>query len=241
MTNIVLLCRDRYRLTQQALTSLHDHTAPDSYNLTLVDDGSSDFRTQRLLRVTAEDSRVTLLELMNSGHVIAQMKNLGVAWSEQRFGRGDWLYLSDSDVYFRDGWLKKLTLAACATEPHGFRLFGGQLHPFHRPTEGVAILDHGTGVLGHMVIECQILDGPSWLMRWSTWDLCGPFKRDAAPGPCQSEEYPFCQKIVNDEDKKIGVIVPHVVVHTGLTQTNGKDAPGRAERELIIPKGVLAE
>lgn len=233
MTNIVMLCRDRYRLTQQALASLREYTAPDSYNLTLVDDGSSDFRTQRLLRVAAEDSRVTLLELMNSGHVIAQMKNLGVAWSEQRFGRGDWLYLSDSDVWFSDGWLKKLTLAACATEPHGFRLFGGQIHPFHRLMEDRE--EVSTGVRGHMMCEHGVLDGPSWLMRWTTWDLCGPFERNAAPGPCQSEEYPFCQKL------RVGVIIPHVVVHTGLTQTNGKDAPGRAEREAMIPKGVLAE
>ena len=49
MTNIVMLCHDRYRLLKQSLQSLRDHTPTEDYNLTLVEDFSSDFKVRNLL------------------------------------------------------------------------------------------------------------------------------------------------------------------------------------------------
>ncbi len=76
-------------------------------------------------------------------------------------------------------------------------------------------------------------------MRWSTWDTYGPLDRTTAPGVCKGEDGGFCDRLVADGGR-IGVIHPHVVIHTGLTHLNGMDAPGRKERELMIPEGVLA-
>lgn len=242
MTNIVMLCRGRLRLSEQALNSLFANTDPDTFNLTVVSDSEDDFRITRLLR-SIQRKNFMLIEVSGSSHVLSQLKNTGVAASEQRFGRGDWLYLSDNDVWFSPGWLEKLTTFGACFEPNGYRLFGGQIHPFHQPVNTEAYREF-------TCTEHQILDGPSWLMRWRTWDKYGPFDRTTAPGVCQSEEYPFCQRLLNwklehDDARgvmapaRIGAIRPFVVEHTGIRQTDGKLAPGAEERMKNAVPGVL--
>ncbi len=244
MTSIVLLVRDRYALTEQCLFSLFRNTAQGSFNLTVVNDGSEERRVNNLLSRYAGLDAVTMLTVANGGHVLSQLKNIGVAWSEQRFGRGDWLYIGDSDTAYLPAWLEKLTAFAKETEPLDFRLWGGQIHPFHGPVSQEAVERY------------SVLDGPSWLMRWDTWDTVGPYDRTTGPGVCQSEEYPWCEKLlrfgVRHHGKEsghddvwcspghIGVIHPHVVIHTGLTHADGSDCVGRKEREAMIPAGVLA-
>ncbi|SRR6266700_1401292 len=242
MTNLVMLLGPgRYRLTRQALESLAANTDPASYNLTLVCD-ELDFRTEALaihtiFAISGLTPNVTSLRIENSGHTLSQLKNLGVAWSEQRFGRGDWLYLSDSDVWFSAGWLDKIIMVGEAADHTAFRLFGGQIHPFHGPTH-FPVDSAADGRFGWT--EHSVLDGPSWLMRWSAWLQYGPLDRTTAPGTCRSEEYPFCRRLLAGGGR-IGVTQPHVVVHTGLTTADGHDCVGRKERELMIPEGVLAE
>jgi len=235
MTNICILMRGRLRLSRQALESLYANTPEKDFTCVAVSDSEDDFRVTRLLRSYLDHKNFALLEANNSGHVLAQLKNLAVGWSSQRFGRGDWLYISDGDVFFMPGWLEKLTQAAQFSESAGFALWGGQIHPFHQPIGQMEWQSPPTALTEH-----SILDGPSWLMRWKTWNDVGPFSRKNAPGPCQSEEYPFCERLTKGGGR-IGVISPHCVIHTGLTQTDGKDAPGRKERESIIPEGVIAE
>ncbi len=116
-------------------------------------------------------------------------------------------------------------------EAENFRLWGGQVHPYHIPIEQkidghryADIIDTDAGKL----TEHSILDGPSWLMRWDTWGAVGPLDRTTAAGACRSEEYPWCEKL-KAQGGRIGVIQPHCVVHTGLTQTDGASAPGAAE------------
>lgn len=230
MTNIIIITRNRFNLISQTIASLYCHTETNQFNLVIVDDGSDDFRCKRGLR-GINRANCSLLEVSNSGHTLSQLKNLGVAWAEQRWGRGDWLYLSDGDVWFSEGWLEKLLEVTGRKCFWNFTLFGGQIHPFHKPLPGSENWD---------VTEHSILDGPSWLMRWSTWDQYGPLDRTTAPGVCQSEEYPFCQRLIAG-GSRIGVISPHVVVHTGLTHLDGTDCVGRTEREAMIPKGVIAE
>ena len=239
MTSIVMLCQDRFKLTSQALSSLMSHTDRGAFNLTLVDDGSIDFRIRNLLRNASVVQPASFIEVEKSDHNLGKLKNLGSAWSALNFGCGpeDWLYLSDCDVYFTEGWLDKLIKVAEDTERHGFKLWGGQVHPFHQSTVMVGGC-YETGV--PYVKEYSVLDGPSWLMRWKTWHEFGPLTMTGGAGPCKSEEYPFCEKL-RDAGGRIGVIQPHVVIHTGLTQTDGKDAPGRKEREQHRVQGVLYE
>jgi hypothetical protein len=211
MTNIVMLIKDRYILTKQALESLRKHTDCNAYTLTLVDDDSIDFRVVRLLRdeVLAASGNTTLLTVERSTHRLGQLKNLGAFWSEQTFGRKEYIYFSDNDVYFTWGWLDKLVnLAPVAT------ILGGQSHPYHRP------LDVHAGWTEH---DC--LAGVSMLMRSETWNESGGFRRDTALGVCQSEDFDFTQRM-RARGLRIGVISPHVVIHTGIINSEGRPAVG---------------
>lgn len=232
MTNIVMLVRDRLKLTEQAIESLYDHTPQKDFTLTIVDD-ESDFLTRRYL-AGIDRENMTMLRVENSGHRLGQLKNLGVCWTQMRFPHEKdadaWLYLSDNDVWFSPEWMGKLVSAAQVSERYRFRLWGGQIHPFHHRTECIfPFLD-----------SHEVIDGPSWLMRWETWNTYGPLDSQTAPGVCQSEEYPFCQRLRGD-GLRLGVIRPHVVVHTGLTNSDGVPAPGAEERRKMIPEGVYAE
>ncbi len=254
MTNICIIARGRHRLLAQTIDSLYANTDQKEFTCTVAhDDGpDEDFRVRRLLQ-WIERRNFQLISVRNSGHVLAQLKNLAVFQSRMRFGAGDWLYISDSDVCFLPGWLQKLTDCAQTSERYGFRLWGGQIHPFHHavpPKEGGvnfcgSVLDVD-GIRDCTWTEHSVLDGPSWLMRWRTWREVGPLSRTCAPGTCQSEDAEWCGRLTAPKNGgsygyRIGVTSPHVVVHTGLTNSAGEDCVGRKERELMIPQGVLAE
>jgi GT2 family glycosyltransferase len=225
--NIVLLTRNRKALYRQCIESLHAHTDQSTFNVTVVDDGSDEPVQVGPLQ------NVSVLRVARSGHVLSQLKNLGVYWSEQRFGRGDWLYLGDADTYFTPGWLPKLIDTAEATESFRFRLWGGQVHPFHQ-MKSVLEIDAIT------VSEHELLDGPSWLMRWQTWREFGPLDRTTAAGTCKSEDVVFGLKLC-EAGHLLGCIQPHVVIHTGLRNTDGEMAVGADVRALNRVPGVLYE
>jgi hypothetical protein len=238
MTSIVMLVKDRPRLTRQALQSLYDHTPKDQFTLTIVDDGSS-FETRSIISgfQMMHENLCTVRISPSKGHT-AMARNLGVYWSEHYWGRGgpsgteeQWLYLSDNDVYFKDGWLEKMKRFATG----GMYILGGCRHPYHKPNHTVRDLEGGFGV--------EITDavaGYSQLMWWSTWDEFGPHVETGAPGVGQSEDWAMCRKIVESDSwnkSMVGYITPSVVLHTGVTNTLGEKATGadQFERE----EGVL--
>ncbi len=239
MTNIVLLVRDRYALTLQCLESLYENTPNQAtWNLVIVNDGSEDIRVKRLLAAWPEvHSNCSVLNVANSGHVLSQLKNVGVGWSWQRWGCADddWIYLGDGDSFFLPGWFEKLTAFAELAEGLDFKLFGGQVHPFHAPIDNIREF-RTERLIG---TQHEVLDGPSWFMRWSTWCIMYGFDRTTAPGVCQSEEYAPIERL-KAQGGRIGVIHPHVVIHTGLTHADGSDCVGRKEREALLPPGILA-
>ena len=234
MISVVILSHERPRLLRQCIESLYANTPQDQFSACIVNDAGLDFRVGKYLR-SLTHKNLTVLDVQNSGHVLAQLKNLGVFYTRQHFGTPEWLYIGDSDTAFLPGWSERMINMAVASEPMEFRLWGGQVHPFHHPIETLS-----NASLELNMTEHSVLDGPSWFMRWKTWRDFGPFPRTTAPGPCQSEEYPFCQRLTA-AGFRIGVTYPHCVIHTGLTQGNGNPAPGAAERRVLIPEGVLAE
>lgn len=215
MTNIVILTRNRLRLLNQTIDSLYAHTPADQFNCTVVDDGSDDFRVKRLLR-KIDKPNFSLLEVSNSEHRLSQLKNLGVYWSGQRWGRGDWLCICDNDVYFKEGWLGSIASLALACREYDFELFGGQAHPFHQSFRQF---------IDKRWEEYDCLAGTHWFMPWSTWDKYGPFKQDTAPGVCQSEDWEFTQRL-RANGGCIAVTDPPCVIDCGITQTDGKLSPG---------------
>jgi hypothetical protein len=220
MINIVMIARNRPNLTRQAVVSLYSHTPPGSFNLTLVDDQSDDL-------IEVESPNACVLRIGRSNGVVSKIKNLGVYWSEHYFGRGEWLYLSDNDAFFMDGWSEKLVLAIADGQQYKFALVGGQNHPYHQPISGIGV-----------VREYGAVAGTSWLMPWSTWDTYGPLEESGAPGVGQSEDHAFCQKIRAD-GYKVGAVWPHVVLDTGITQTDGQLSPGHEHKKRV--EGVVYE
>jgi|SRR6185436_13485589 len=220
MINVVMIAKNRPNLTRQAVVSLYAHTPPGSFNLTLVDDQSDDL-------IEVESPNACVLRIGRSNGVVSKIKNLGVYWSEHYFGRGDWLYLSDNDAFFTDRWSEKLVLALADGQRSKFALVGGQNHPFHAPISRGIPAD-----------EFFAVAGTSWLMQWSTWDRWGPLAESNAPGVGQSEDHAFCQKIRAD-GYKVGAVWPHVVLDTGITQTDGQLSPGHEHKKRV--EGVVYE
>lgn len=236
MTNIVMLCRGRMRLSEQALNSLFANTDPDTYTLTVVSDAEDDFRITKMLR-SIQRKNFTLLEVSGSGHVLATLKNLGVAWSAQRFGYsttppshayiGDWLAIFDNDVCFFPNWLPRM-ISAMERSDFGdgrkISLLGGNRHPFH----GINKLWGDEGYIE----ETDAVAGYSLFMRWSAWEKYGPFPRDCAPGIGQSEDFWLSRKIIDSGDR-VGYINPPCLAHCGVTDSNGNPATGADQIEQV--------
>jgi hypothetical protein len=223
-TNIVLLAKDRVALTYQALDSLYTNTPTDQFNLTLIDDASMKPVRMSYWRKT----NFCILRIERSRGITGQARNLGVYWAEQYWGKGDFLYLSDNDVYFTAGWLEKLTSTLQFLERSDkLKLLGGGTHPFHGAN---TVWRYGNALPSGGRYDCQVklhdaVAGYSHLMRWETWDAYGP--HDAhAPGTSQSEDFKFCQDIIK-AGGMVGSVWPEVVYNTGLTKTDGTPAVGQ--------------
>lgn len=223
-TNIVMLVKNRWRLTAQALTSLYQHTAMNEFNLTFIDDASSPSESLHWEGYVDGKSNATILRIEKSHGITGQARNLGVYWSEKYFGRGDYLYLSDNDVYFTDNWLGVMRdmMSHC-----NVAVLGGGNHPFLKPNGemGQTLQGHIGCVAGNYTVTTHdAIAGYTHLMRWETWDKYGP--HDAhAPGTSQSEDYKFCQDIIKDGGV-VGSVFPEVVYACGLTNTSGQPAIG---------------
>lgn len=225
MTNIVVLCHDRYRLTVQCIDSIRKNTDPESYTLTLVDDYSSDFRVRNYLddQTLYHPKNTTLVRVYNSKHCLGALKNLGVRHSELTFGCGKWLCILDNDVCVFGGWLQELKARLGGLA----QLLGGVRHPHH------GINKEYEGWIGTDAVA-----GYCHFMYWSTWQTYGPYCADA-PGIGQSEDFAFSREIVagDDAEGEVGYIDPPVMAHCGITNSNGEPIAG-AELIERVP-GVL--
>lgn len=242
MTNCVMIGRGRYRLTSQAIDSLYASTDQEQFNCVFVSDSEDDFRVSRMLRGITRKN-FSLLEVHNSSHTLATLKNIGAAWSAQRFGYksptphhaydGDWLAIFDNDVCFFPGWLPKMINAMQRSDfgpKRRVQILGGCRHPFH----GVNKLWGDEGYIE----ETDAVAGYSHFMRWPTWAMFGPLPRDCAAGIGQSEDFWISQQITSTGDS-VGYINPPVLAHCGVTDSNGNPAIG-ADQFTRVP-GVIYE
>lgn len=204
MTNVTMLTRGRSRLTRQALESL------EGTNCTIT---------------TYDDTEV------NQGTAVARNQVIKLA---EQGGRGEYLYLSDNDVYFHRGWLPALITCYEEAWKHGCRVIGGYNHPYHIPTGTI------TKYFGYEVEEVQALALQSMLMKWEVWDEFGPFDPTPAGRVCMGEDVMFGDR-VRAKGWKLGVVSPAVVVNTGITNSFGERIPGWELVLKELPKGVLAE
>ncbi len=211
MVNICMLSCNRYKLLTQALESLYRNTDESEFTLCIADDDSSDFRTSRVLHQYADDhSNLSLIELTNSNHVLAQMKNIAIGYSRLRFGAGQYLLICDNDCCVLPGGLSRMTdiLRVCPDI-----ILGGARHPFHQINRANELWD-----------ETDAVAGTSQMMRWETWNRFRPLRGNAA-GTLQSEDWNLCQRAAVN-GYMCGYIREPAILDCGITQTDGSPSIG---------------
>lgn len=223
-----MMVRDRPRLTKQALKSLHASRYEDA-RVTILDDRSLD-ETQTWLLNWGDACGADLLRndrLMGTG----ELRNLVIGSVREQ---GEFLYLSDNDVFFKQGWLETLIRCYEFAEKEGFRVLGAYNHPFHHPTSTRYTQD------AYAINEVNALALQSMLMRWETWDKYGPFCETPVDKVCQSEDVDFTNRLKADGGR-IGVVSPALIVSTGITNTFGEHIPGWELVKAQCPEGVICE
>lgn len=232
MLNVVMTTCDRLPLLQQSLRTIFGVTR-ENLSLVLVDD-SHDPKTVDWIMKYKSNVHFSYSRNPMPG-CIGAAKNHGVGMIPLA-ERGDYLYISDSDTYYTYGWDVALT-QVYRQYAGQCPLIGGWNHPYLQPMQRL-----GQHLIHGKLCELKSYDaiaGVSWLLSWDAWDKYGPFAANAL-GPRQSEDWEFCQRIRVDW-KQVGAVSPWPVLHTGLTDSRGKRAPGSEIYAKEIPWGVLAE
>lgn len=241
-----MLVRDRPRLTRQAIESLalvsnewgdmwSGEKGKPAITVLIIDDRSNQ-ETRDYLASLPESSSFEVVR--NEKEIgTGPLRNLAIEASEECFGRGEYLYLSDNDTVFLKGWLR--TLVHCYEDvwSRGFRLLGGCNHPFHQPLADRQFI---TNDPLHIVNRVQALALQSQLMHWEVWDAFGPFVQTPVDRVCQSEDVAFANKLT-EAGFKLGVVSPALIVNTGVTNSFGQKIPGWEAVLQQAPPGVIVE
>lgn len=243
LVNFTMLVHNRPKLTEQALVSLGEH---DGATVTVLGNKVDPELWESIDNWRFyEGHNATRALLHNSfDDGTGDLRNQVIRHSEYWFGRGDYLYLSDNDVFFKPGWLEALIKCYEVSRRYGFKVIGAYNHPYHQPIpgeQGVCLprsLD--PIVISHAVNPVHALALQSMIMTWDIWDKYGPFCKTEPGRVCQSEDVDFTNKIVADGGK-IGVVSPALIVNTGLTNSFGEKIPGYDLVKSQVPPGVLAE
>jgi len=219
-----MLVHNRPKLTKQALSTI-GHLD----DLLVLDDCSN------------EETKLVLGEFGVNVYALGESRGTGFArnkvieMSEKIFGRGEYLYLSDNDVWFFPGWLE--TLIPCYEEAwkHGFRVIGAYNHPYHLPIASIEVPSRL-----HLVDEVHALALQSMLMRWEVWDKYGPFDITPPGRVRMSEDVAFTNKLKADRFR-VGVVSPPLLVNTGISDSFGEKIPGWEIVKEQAPYGVYVE
>lgn len=228
MTNIILLVRDRPRLTEQTLRTLYEETPRDQFNLVIVDDGSWPETSKIIERYSRRDN-CEIVTFLKPVSIVGFLRNVGIWTSERFFGRGDYLVCLDNDTAMLNHWLPEMT-KAMELNPE-VAILGGCRHPYHGVNETLAMGN------GRSVELTDAVAGYSLMMRWETWDCYGPFASNQK-GVGASEDFDLCRRISAD-GHRVGYINPPTLLHTGIRNTDGKPATGHEVMSKI--PGIIYE
>lgn len=230
--DITIPVYNRLEHTKQTLQSLFKNTDPEMYNLYVVDDCSTD-GTREWLERNSEHFDL-FLNKENIGP--AATRNFICDWITRYSDKSKYLYLSDNDVYFTEGWLEKLIqayeeiemLRGLSDYPEVL-LLGGGCHPYLKNNSRIDV--KGVEYLGQIKFSVGLKDavsGYSQLMTWDTWDKYGHLDtvgKDQEIKIMGSEDWAMCQRIIKD-GYLVGSLEPEVVIATGKTNSYGALATG---------------
>ncbi len=195
MTNFTMLCHGRPRLLKQALDSIGETSG---MTFDIYEDAPL-FEVRQIVHEFMRDKE---------GSITYKGRSRGTGMARNGviaavgYHRGDYLYLSDDDVFFlRPDWLSVLIRSYEVAWEAGFKVIGAYNHPYHLPIATLPAAD------GNVVHEVYALALQSMLMKWEVWDRYGPFCNTRVGVVCDSEDVDFTNKIRADGGR-IGVIAP---------------------------------
>src|ERR1700761_5436999 len=179
MTNITMLCANRQRLLKQELDSIGDLS---DATVTMRDAGMNPDAL-----ATAQDWMMRKWNTESNNNICIKKggvklgtgpaRNEVVHISEESFGRGKYLYLSDDDVMFlRPDWLSILIGAYRMAENYGYKVLAAYNHPFNAPIVGQQGLRLEAGSTRDPSTEkfdvwpVYAVATQSMLMSWDVWD-----------------------------------------------------------------------
>ena len=214
--SIVVLAYNRPELTKQTLDSLIATTKdiPVPHEIIVVDN-ESDTETQEIIQNYQDHLKIIRID-KNIG--VGAGKNRGI---EQTTGK--YLYISDNDLYYLPGWVDKL-VAAHVSFPE-VKVIGGFRHHFHGLKKEVE-----KNGLKLELSDQQV--GSSWFLSRETWDKFGPLKEGGFIG----EDDAIFNHRIRETGAWVGAISPPVVVHCGLTNSEGQKTPGWQHQEELAKK-----
>ncbi len=221
--SIIIPVFNRLRLVKQTLESLYRVTPRELYRLIVVDNGSTDGAWEYLQTIPFIDK---LIKEEERGPGPA--KNRGVKESE-----GEYLYISDSDMYFLVGWLETLQKAY---QPE-IGVLGALGHPWW-PAVGKKWVGGEPGIRAGIEVEfAEQQPGYSWFMRREIWDKFGPLVAGKVYG---EEDTEFCNRV-----KAGGYLVGHtkneLILHCGIKRADGSITYGAEDQIKNYPEGVITE
>lgn len=230
--NTVMICGDnRDRLTEQAIKSFFTTTDPELCDLTVALD-AVEWNTVAMIRKWRPVygfNVVSICPSLGAGFIT----NLGIAAATgSESTRGEFIYHTAADFYFRQGWLEGLLANWAIAERSGIGLLGAYSHPFHRSSYTIP------GISGYTLHAKDMVGAGSWFMRRETWEEFGPLNTLHRGNYIGSEDTEFNFRLI-----KAGVgratLVPEMVIHTGRTNAAGQPTLGAEHMPDI--SGVIIE
>lgn len=230
--DILIPVHNRLEHTRQTIESLIKHTPREKYNLYITDDVSTNGTREYLF-----DLREKLHGLNVNGIIFFNKENIGPAasrnnmcrWITTKRLRSEYLYHSDNDVYFTDGWYEKLlNLYVAEAADNQVMLLGGGCHPYLQNKKEISTNLGVSTTLNYKIGIKDAVSGYSQLMSWEVWDRFGPFdegSRGQDEKIMGSEDWALCQRIIK-AGYSVGSVEPELVYPTGKTNTYGKPATG---------------
>ncbi len=229
--NCAMVCGDgRDRLTEQAIRSFFATTDPELCDLTIALDDTNYHTTALVQRLCSQHrfNMVTLVPSLGAGFIT----NLAIQVATgSELTRGEFIYHTAADFYFKPGWLEMLLANWPIAEKEGIGLLGAYSHPYH-------LTNHVIPGVGCDIHLKDMVSGGSWFMRCETWEKFGPLNTLHRGNYVGSEDTEFNFRLIAADIGR-AALFPEMVIHTGRTNAAGQPTLGAEHMKDV--EGVLIE
>lgn len=225
---IILPVKNRLELTRQTVDTLIKNTKLP-FRLIVVSDNSGK-KTNDYLKTLLGHDKVSRVIFMPDSFGPGAAKNAGMAI----VGDSPFYYITDNDIYFLPNWLEKMYKVIGADKNKKIGVLGGRTHPYHNYT-----LQMEVG--GITIRTCKQQSGYSMLIRNEVWKKCGPFRQFSITRGSGKSDADFCN-LVRAGGWEIAHLANSMVLHCGLTNTQGAPVPGiELEKAQSFPKEAIVK